>query len=121
MKDRNNPGQLEPVPPPVTPAQERARLKLDRLTRAYWSRAAPTIVTVSIPPIDLTDDELAAVVAAVRHTLEADKFPHAPRLKPLRSALAKLDPASAPKPLSEPKPPLPEAPARGRGGRRVRR
>jgi hypothetical protein len=74
-----------------------------------------------MPIIDLTDDEHAAVTAAVRRTLNDDKFPHAPRLKPLRSALAKLDPASAPKPPPAPKPPLPEAPSRGRGGRRVRR
>jgi hypothetical protein len=74
-----------------------------------------------MPIIDLTDDELAAVTAAVRRTLEADKFPHAPRLKPLRSALAKLDPASASRRLPEPKPPLPEAPARSQGGRRARR
>lgn len=72
--------------------------------------------------IDLTDDELAAVVASVRRTLDEDRYPLAPRLKPLRAALAKLDPASAPKPPPQPKPPLPEAPARrGRGGRRVRR
>jgi hypothetical protein len=76
-----------------------------------------------MPMLDLTDDELAAVAAAVRRTLNEDRFPLAlaPRLKPLRSALAKLDPASAPKPPPEPKPPLPEAPSRSRGGRRLRR
>lgn len=74
-----------------------------------------------MPTIDLTDDEHAAVIAAVRRALDEDKFPHAPRLRPLRSALAKLDPAAAAKPRPEPKPPLPEAPTRSRGGRRVRR
>lgn len=68
-----------------------------------------------MPTIDLTDDEHAAVTAAVRRTLNEDKFPHAPRLRPLRAALAKFDPAGAQKPLPEQKPPLPEAPARGRG------
>lgn len=74
-----------------------------------------------MPTIDLTDDELAAVAASIRRALDEDKFPHAPRLKPLRAALAKLDPGSAPKPRPGPKPPLPEAPSRSRGGRRIRR
>jgi hypothetical protein len=51
-----------------------------------------------MPTIDLTDDELAAVAAAVRRAIETDRYPRAPRLDPLRSALAKLDPASAPPP-----------------------
>jgi hypothetical protein len=38
--------------------------------------------------IDLSDDELAAVSAAIRRAIEDDKFPHAPRLDPLRAALA---------------------------------
>lgn len=74
-----------------------------------------------MPKIDLTDDELAAVIAAVREKIDFDRYPLSPRMRPLRAALAKLDPASAPKPRPDPKPPLPEAPARGRGGRRVRR
>jgi hypothetical protein len=43
--------------------------------------------------INLTDDELAAVTAAIRRAIEDDRFPHAPRLDPLRAALAKLDAA----------------------------
>ena len=42
-----------------------------------------------MPAIDLTDDGLAAVAAAVRRTIEDDKFPPAPRLDPLRAALAR--------------------------------
>ena len=38
-----------------------------------------------MPTIDLTDDELAAVTAAIRRLIDEDRFPHAPR-----SALAKL-------------------------------
>jgi hypothetical protein len=45
--------------------------------------------------IDLTDDEHAAATAAVRRAVEEDRFPRAPRLEPLRWALAKLDPAAA--------------------------
>jgi hypothetical protein len=73
-----------------------------------------------MPAIDLTDDELAALTALVRRTIDEDRFPFAPRLRPLRAALAKLDPASVPKPLPE-RVPLPEAPARSRDGRRARR
>jgi hypothetical protein len=57
----------------------------------------------AVPTIDLTDDELAAVAAAIRRAIETDRFPRAPRLDPLRSALAKLEPATAPKPTPHPK------------------
>jgi NYN domain len=50
----------------------------------------------AMPTINLIDDELAAVTA-VRRVIETDRFPRAPRLDPRRSALAKLDPATAPK------------------------
>ena len=45
--------------------------------------------------IDLTDAEHTALAALVRRAIEQDTFPRAPRLDPLRSALAKLDPAAA--------------------------
>jgi hypothetical protein len=48
-----------------------------------------------MPTIDLTDAELAAVAAAIQE----DRFPRAPRLDPLRTALAKLDPATPPPPV----------------------
>jgi hypothetical protein len=44
--------------------------------------------------IDLPADELAAVTAAIRGVIEGDRYPHAPRLDPLRAALARLDAAS---------------------------
>jgi hypothetical protein len=64
-----------------------------------------------MPTIDLTDDEHAAVTAAIRRLVEQDRFPHAPRLDPLRSALVKLE--VAPKPT--PDPPLPKTPRGGKG------
>jgi hypothetical protein len=74
-----------------------------------------------MPTIDLTDEEHAAVTALVRRAIVDDPYPHAPQLATLKSALAKLDPASAPQPRQE-RPPLPEAPMRSsRGGRRARR
>jgi hypothetical protein len=48
---------------------------------------------MAMPTIDLTDEELAAVTVAIREAVEDDRFPPAPRLDPLHSALAKLDPA----------------------------
>jgi hypothetical protein len=51
----------------------------------------------AVPTVDLPPDELAAVAAAIRRLIEDDKYPHAPRLDPLRAALARLDAASKPK------------------------
>ena len=73
-----------------------------------------------MPTIDFTDAEHAAVTRAVRRTIDEDRFPHAPRLAPLRSALAKLDPASTPKPI-EPRAPLPTGPSVGNRRRKARR
>jgi hypothetical protein len=73
-----------------------------------------------MPQVDFSDEEHAAVTAAVRRSIADDRYPLSPRLAPLKSALAKLDPASAPKPMVE-RPPLPEAPMRSRGGQRARR
>jgi hypothetical protein len=49
-----------------------------------------------VPTIDFPADELAAVAAAIRRLIEDDKYPHAPRLDPLRAALARLDAATTP-------------------------
>jgi hypothetical protein len=73
-----------------------------------------------MPTIDLDDDEHDAVIGVIRRTLVATRYPYSAQNLTLRSALAKLDPASAPKPLPE-RVPLPAAPTRSRGGRRARR
>jgi hypothetical protein len=65
-----------------------------------------------MPTINLTDDEYAAVRAAIRRAIEDDRFPRASRLDPLRAALAKLDAAAK----LTPNPLLP--PPGGRGGKR---
>jgi hypothetical protein len=44
-----------------------------------------------VPTINLTADELAEVTAAIRRAIEDDRFPHAPRLDPLRAALGKFE------------------------------
>ena len=58
-----------------------------------------------MPAINLTNDELAAVTAALRRLIEDDRFPHAPRLDPLRAALGKLEAAREPTPLPKAPPP----------------
>jgi hypothetical protein len=76
-----------------------------------------------MPTIDLPADELAAVTAAIRGVIEGDRYPHAPRLDPLRAALARLNaaskfqtrtlpPATATKPTPDPKAPSPAKRAR---------
>jgi hypothetical protein len=73
-----------------------------------------------MPTIDLTDEELVVLLAAARKALDDDPFPRSPRLNPLKSVLAKLDPASVPRPIPPFKAP-PAGPTRSRGGRRARR
>jgi hypothetical protein len=59
----------------------------------------------AMPIINLPADELAAVTAAIRRAIEDDRYPHAPRLDPLRAALARFDAASKPTPLPKAPPP----------------
>jgi hypothetical protein len=66
----------------------------------------------AVPAINLTDDELAAVTAAIRSSRTTD-FP-TPR-DPLCAALGKLD-AAAPEPT-----PPPKAPPPAKGDKRTRR
>jgi hypothetical protein len=68
-----------------------------------------------VPTISLPDDELAAVTAAIRRLIQEDRYPHAPRLDPLRAALGKLE-ALAPNPA-----PVPKAPPASKGDKRARR
>jgi hypothetical protein len=68
----------------------------------------------AVPTIDLPDDELAAVAAALRRAIEGDRYPHAPRLDPLRAALARFDAAAGPTPG-------PKAPPAAKADKRARR
>jgi hypothetical protein len=45
-----------------------------------------------MPTPDLTDEEVTAIVALLRGLLNNDPFACSPRLKQLKSALAKLNP-----------------------------
>ena len=44
---------------------------------------------------DFTEEERAEVLQAIRAAIEGDRYILSPRVKRLKSALAKLDPASA--------------------------
>ena len=46
-----------------------------------------------VPTINFTEDEHAAVTAAVRRTMDEDRYPHSPRLAPLRAALGEARPS----------------------------
>ena len=78
-----------------------------------------------MPTIDLTDAELAAVTAAIRGVIEGDRYPHAPRLDPLRAALARLEAASKPAPELIKSPTVgdlkPKAPPPAKADKRARR
>jgi hypothetical protein len=67
--------------------------------------------------LDLTDDEAAALAKHLRHAIDYDRYPLAPRLDPLKAILAKLEP---PPPQPELPPPLPSGLTTrvGRGRRR---
>ena len=67
-----------------------------------------------MPVVDLPDDELAAAIAAIRRAIETDRYPRAPRLDPLRAALARLEAALEPTPL-------PKAAQAAKVDKRVRR
>ena len=63
-----------------------------------------------MPPPDLTPEEYAEIVRLVRSAIDAERYVLSPRVKRLKSILAKLDPAPsatvtpypAPRPSAEP-------------------
>lgn len=104
------------IPDPV--ATRAARVDAARRLAAVFhllaGQMSPDYIE-AVPTIDLPNDELAAVAAAIRRLIADDKFPHAPRLDPLRARLARLDAALASKPPSHPKaPPAAKADKRAR-------
>ena len=82
--------------------------------RRFPDEAALTISRIMT--IDLTDEEARALAKHLRQAIDDACYPLAPRLDPLKSVLAKLDP---PKPRYEPPPPLKPGmgPSVGRGKR----
>lgn len=70
---------------------------------------------------ELDDAERAMVIAALKEKLDREwQYRMAPRLAPLVSALAKLDPVSVPQP-APPRAPLPTGPSVGNRRAKARR
>jgi hypothetical protein len=44
---------------------------------------------------DLTEDEQLALAALLKRTIEGDRYPPSPRLRPLKAILAKLEPPAS--------------------------
>jgi hypothetical protein len=66
--------------------------------------------------LELTDEERRALVHLLRRSIDADRFPLAPRHAPIKAILAKLEPPVSP---LEPPPLNPGiTPSHGRGRRR---
>jgi hypothetical protein len=76
----------------------------------------PNLGPPSMPQIDLTDEETAALVRVLRDAIDADRYPLSPRVQRLKGILNKLKP----EPVREPLPPLKhyEPPSKGRYRRR---
>jgi hypothetical protein len=95
--DKPTPGRREPAPDAWQATAKRlGDGRVPRLlgqSRGYWK----------VPTIDLPDDEIAAVTAAIRGAIEDAKYPLSPRLDALKAALARLDAAS--NSAAGPKPP----------------
>jgi hypothetical protein len=56
---------------------------------------------------NLTEDEIAGLIGYAREKFAAERYPLAPALRPIREALAKLDPTPKPEPLPPRKPYVP--------------
>ena len=88
--------------PPGTPGKLRPkRHSGGRVPVPCWANVGSCCRIM--PRIDIPDDELAALTAAIRGLIDGDKFPRAPRLDALRAALARLDAASKASPDGSPK------------------
>jgi hypothetical protein len=71
---------------------------------------------LQIMPLDLTDDETAALERLLRETIDGDRYPLSQRVLTLKAILAKI----RPEPVRKPLPPLQhfEPPSKGRYRRR---
>ena len=49
--------------------------------------------------LNLTDEEVQALIRMVRRAIDADRYSMAPRLDPLKAVLARLDPPKPAEPL----------------------
>jgi hypothetical protein len=68
--------------------------------------------------LNLTDDEIHGLVAYARDKFATERHPFAPALRPVREALAKLDPKPVPSPPAPKKPYVPSLVLQGKNKRR---
>ena len=57
--------------------------------------------------LNLTDEEIAGLIGYAREKFADERYPFAPALRPIRDALAKLDPTPKPAPPAPKKPYMP--------------
>jgi hypothetical protein len=57
--------------------------------------------------LNLTEDEIHGLIDYARDKFAAERYPFAPALRPIREALAKLDPTPKPEPPVPKKPYVP--------------
>jgi hypothetical protein len=67
---------------------------------------------------ELSREESAALIADARQKFAEERYPLSPALRPVRDALAKLDPKPEPVPLPPAKPHVPSLAAQRRKKRR---
>jgi hypothetical protein len=67
-----------------------------------------------MPDTELSPEESAALIAYARQKFAEERYPLSPALRPVREALAKLDPKLEPVPLPPAKPYVPSLAAQRR-------
>ena len=67
-----------------------------RSCASLHSRSDANHSVLSVPTLDLTNDEREALIRYLRDGIERDRFPLSPRLEPIRAILAKLEPPPTP-------------------------
>ena len=65
----------------------------------------------------LTSDEKVALAALLKRTIDADRYPHSPRVQTLQGILDRLEPRQA-RPAASPEPRVYERPPRATAARR---
>ena len=69
--------------------------------------------------LPLADDEKTALAALLKRTIDADRYPHSPRVQTLQGILDRLEPRQA-RPAASPEPRVYERPPRATAARRRR-
>ena len=59
--------------------------------------STPDLIQIRGMSLNLTDDEIHGLIAYARDKFEGERYPFAPALRPIRGALAKLDPNPIPR------------------------